>query len=90
MEIEFDPAKDAINRKKHGFSLALARDLDWEEAWVEVDTRYFYDEIRMNATLPLGDTLYRVSFTEQDEFHRVFSLRHANKKEVREYVQKHD
>ena len=90
MEIEFDPIKDALNLKKHGLSLALARDLEWDEARIEVDTRYPYDEIRMNATVPLGNILYRVSFTERGGMTRVFSLRHANKKEVRDYVQNHD
>jgi uncharacterized protein (DUF4415 family) len=73
MEIEFDPAKDAINLKKHGLSLALARDLAWDEAVVKADDRYHYDEIRMNVTIPMGNRLYRISFTEEDEIIRVFS-----------------
>jgi len=28
MRIEFDPAKDAANKAKHGLSLALAADLE--------------------------------------------------------------
>ncbi len=30
MKIEFDPAKDASNHEKHGVSLTLAAELDWE------------------------------------------------------------
>jgi uncharacterized DUF497 family protein len=37
MQIEFDPAKDASYQAKHGVSLALAEELDWEAALVWVD-----------------------------------------------------
>jgi uncharacterized DUF497 family protein len=30
MEIEFDPAKDTMNIKKHGVSLQIAAELVWE------------------------------------------------------------
>jgi uncharacterized DUF497 family protein len=33
MHIEFDPAKDLANQDKHGVSLAMAVELDWEAAW---------------------------------------------------------
>jgi uncharacterized DUF497 family protein len=39
MQIAFDPAKDASNLEKHGLSLALAADLDWEASLVWVDDR---------------------------------------------------
>jgi uncharacterized DUF497 family protein len=32
MDIEFDPVKDASNQAKHGVSLALAAELDWDAA----------------------------------------------------------
>ncbi len=34
MRIEFDPAKDTANQIKHGLSLAMASELDWEAALV--------------------------------------------------------
>jgi uncharacterized DUF497 family protein len=37
MRIEFDPAKDEANQAKHGVSLLIAVDLDWEAALVWVD-----------------------------------------------------
>ncbi|GHT83730.1 hypothetical protein AGMMS49960_01370 [Betaproteobacteria bacterium] len=88
MEIEIDPVKDAINRRKHeGLSLALAAELDWDRAFYVLDNRFHYDEIRQNAIVPLDDRLYHVSFTERgDEIHRIISLRHAVKKEVARYV----
>jgi uncharacterized DUF497 family protein len=88
MKIEFDPAKDKLNRRNHnGLSLALAAELDWDNAIFEADNRYHYDEIRLNAKVPLGDRLYFVTLTERGEALRVISLRLANDKEKREYVQ---
>ena len=39
MQIEFDPTKDASNQLKHGVSLALVDELDWEAALVWVDAQ---------------------------------------------------
>jgi len=52
MQIEFDPAKDMTNREKHGVSLVLASELDWEAALVWVDERLEYHEMRMIALAP--------------------------------------
>lgn len=52
MRIEFDPAKDTENLAKHGVSLALASELDWEAALVWVDDRFEYGELRMIALAP--------------------------------------
>lgn len=58
MHIEFDPAKDLANQGKHGFSLAMAAELDWEAALVWVDERIDYGETRMIALAPKTGTLY--------------------------------
>ncbi|MDR0996654.1 MAG: BrnT family toxin, partial [Zoogloeaceae bacterium] len=72
MDFDFDPAKDAINRKKHqGISLMLAADLDWDEAVTWPDDRFDYGEPRLNATVSLGDTLYRVVYVERGETLRI-------------------
>ena len=39
MEITYDPTKDATNVAKHGVSLALAIELEWESAVVWPDGR---------------------------------------------------
>jgi hypothetical protein len=36
VRIEFDPSKDKTNQRKHGVSLALAEELDWDAALVWV------------------------------------------------------
>ena len=87
MKIEFDPAKDKANFAKHGVSLALAGELDWEAALVWVDGRYEYDELRMIALAPKTEILYYVAFLELGEVRRVISLRRANRREVKHYLQ---
>ena len=87
MRIEFDPAKDAANLAKHGVSLALARELDWEAALVWVDDRFEYGELRIIALAPKTKILYYVAFVNRGEVRRIISLRRANRREVKRYVQ---
>lgn len=87
MQIEFDPAKDAANLAKHGVSLALARELDWEAALVWVDERFEYGELRIIALAPKTGILYYVAFVNRGEVRRIISLRRANRREVKRYVQ---
>jgi uncharacterized DUF497 family protein len=87
MKFEFDPAKDASNQLKHGVSLALAGELDWEAALVWVDDRFEYKELRMIALAPETEILYCVAFVDRGEVRRVISLRRANRREVKHYVE---
>lgn len=87
MLIEFDPAKDAINQSKHGLSLAMASELDWGAALVWVDHRFDYKETRMVALTPLTETLYCVAFVDRGKARRIISLRRANRREVKHYVE---
>lgn len=87
MQIEFDPAKDAANQKKHGVSLVMAVELDWEAALVWVDDRIEYNETRIIALAPKTEILYYVAFVDRGEMRRIISLRRANRREVKHYVQ---
>ena len=87
MRIEFDPTKDASNQEKHGLSLAKASALDWDAALVWVDDRYEYGELRMIALAPDTGILYYVAFVDRDDARRIISLRRANRREVKHYVQ---
>lgn len=89
MQFEFDPAKDRANQSKHGLSLVLAIELDWEAALVWVDGRFEYRETRMIALAPKTGILYYVAFVDRGEVRRIISLRRANRREVRRYVQNH-
>lgn len=87
MLIEFDPAKDAANLARHGVSLAMAAELDWDAALVWIDERFEYDEVRMIALAPKTETLYYVAFTVRGEQRRIISLRRATRREVKHYVE---
>ena len=87
MNIDFDPAKDKLNRARHGLSLGLARKLIWDEALVWVDTRFEYEELRMVGLVPKGNRLYYVAFVDRGETRRVISLRYAERREVKHYVE---
>jgi uncharacterized DUF497 family protein len=65
MQIEFDAAKEASNREKHGLSLARAAQLDWDAARVWVDERQVYGEMRMIALAPGSGILYDVAFIDR-------------------------
>ncbi len=87
MRIEFDPAKDSANQLKHGVSLALAEELEWDAALVWIDDRFENDEWRMIALAPKTGILYYVAFVDRGEVRRIISLRRANRREVKHYVQ---
>ena len=87
MKIEFDPVKDDLNKEKHGFSLAFAAGLDWDSALVWIDERFDYGELRMIALAPETETLFYVAFVDRGDVRRIISLRRANRREVRHYVE---
>jgi uncharacterized protein len=89
MKITFDLAKDSLNQKKHGHSLADAQLLDWEEALIWPDNRIDYGEPRMAAQAPTGDRIYYVAFVDRGLTRRVISLRKANTREVNRYATNH-
>ncbi len=87
MHIDFDPDKDKLNLIRHGLTLSFARMLIWDEAFVWIDKRYDYDEIRMVGIVPEGNRLYYVAFVDRGRTRRVISLRYAERKEVKYYVE---
>lgn len=86
MKIESDPVKDVANQAKHGVSLSMAGDLNWKAALVWIDERLEYGESRMIALAPQTEILYYVAFVDRGEVRRVISLRRANRREVKHYV----
>jgi uncharacterized protein len=87
VRFDFEPEKDKLNRARHGLSLALARQLAWDEALVWVDERFKYDELRMSGLVPRGERLYFVAFVDRSSVRRVISLRYAERREVKHYVE---
>lgn len=87
MRFTFDPDKNQLNLANHGVSLSFAEKLVWDEAYVWVDPRYSYEEIRMIGLVPEGNTLYYVAFVDRGEVRRTISLRLAERREVKKYVE---
>ena len=87
MEITFDPIKDKSNQAKHGVSLAEAVNLDWNSVMVKPDTRKDYAELREIGYGLIGNRLYCVVLTQRGETFHIISLRKANSREVKEYVE---
>ena len=71
----------------HGLSLSFAEELVWDEAYVWVDPRYSYDKLRMIGLAPEGNTLYCVAFVDRGDVRRVISLRLAERREMKKYVE---
>jgi uncharacterized protein len=87
VRIEFDPAKDNINRAKHGVSLLATASFDWDTALEREDDRFDYGEVRFVAIGQIESRLYVIVFAEgsDDDAVRVISLRLAEKQERNYY-----
>ena len=87
MQFVFDPNKDKLNAQNHGLSLALAETLEWDAALAWIDGRFKYDELRMIGLVPGGERLYYVAFVDREEERRIISLRYAERREIKHYVE---
>jgi len=87
VRITFDPAKEEINIAKHGVSLSLATEFEWDTAVVWPDTRKDYGESRMACLGYVGLRIYAMVFVDRANVRRVVSLRKANRREVERYAQ---
>jgi len=56
-------------------------------ALVWVDDRFEYSETRMIALAPNTEILYYVAFVDRGNMRRIISLRRANRREVKHYVE---
>lgn len=81
MHFTFDADKDARNIAKHGVSLAIAEQVEWDTALVWPDDRRAYGEPRQRALVLLGQRLYFVAFVDRADGRRVISVRKANNRE---------
>jgi len=85
MRIEFDPAKDEINRLKHGISLAAAERIDLDRAVRFEDRRFDYGETRFIAYAAIEGRLHCIWYTLRGDVVRVIGLRKANRRERERY-----
>jgi len=80
--IEFDPDKDAINRDKHGVSLARAAEMEVLVRFV--DPRF--QELRLRAYGYIDGLSYCLAYTLRNGRVRAISLRRAHAKEMIRHV----
>lgn len=85
MEIEFDPAKSALNAVRRGLPFDRVLDFDLETASIAIDDRKDYGETRYVALGYLDGRLHVLCFVATDRGLRVISLRKANAKEARRH-----
>lgn len=86
MENRFDPAKDAINRQKHGLSLAFGDRIFEDENHLILPTvRLEDEEERFKLVGLLGEKLFTGVFVWRDDLPRFISVRRSNKGEERIY-----
>lgn len=86
MDIAFDPAKDAINREKHGVSLAFGERV-WSDVGVIVapTIRVEDGEQRYRAIGEVDGRLWTAVHVYREETIRMISVRRSNDGERRLY-----
>lgn len=84
--IVFDAKKDAENLKKHGISLKMAADMEFEPPYPTVDDRVDYGEVRYRAIGRIDGVLHFLAFTYRDGVLRPISLRRANRTEAKRHA----
>lgn len=82
MEIEFDPANDAINVEKHGISLARAADLD---IMMFIDDSARFDEPRYRLYGMIDGKPHCLAAIDRGDKVRAISLRRVHAKEMRRH-----
>ena len=80
--------KEIFRTNSHVVIYAASGTGAWEAALVWVDGRFEYSETRMIALAPKTGILYYVAFVDRGEVRRIISLRRANRREVKHYVQR--
>ncbi len=86
MSPEWDEAERASNIAKHGVDFSAIEAFEWESALVRADTRLNYGEVRLAAIGLIGNRFHVLIYTVERRAVRVISLRSANRKEIRAYV----
>jgi len=85
MDIEFDAAKDEINRLKHGVSLVLGAEVMMNRIGQIDDDRRDYGEARFNAFGLVNGRLFICSYTMRGPTYRLISVRKASKQKQRRW-----
>jgi uncharacterized DUF497 family protein len=84
MSFEFDPAKSAANREKHGIDLEAAQAIWTDTRRLEIPAATRGEE-RRALVGRIGTRHWTVIFTRRDDRLRLISARRARKEEVALY-----
>ena len=87
MALEWFEPKNQCNIRERGIDFASAEAFEWPTAIVLEDTRHDYGEQRFRATGMLHGKLHVLVFALRHDNIRIISLRRANKREEKNYVQ---
>lgn len=86
MEFDWDPAKAAANKAKHGISFLDATEIfEDPNCLVEPSRVAGHDEERLLAIGRVGSRIVTVIFTDRGELRRLISARRARTDERRRY-----
>ena len=85
MDIEFDAAKDEINRLKHGVPLVLGAEVLMNRIGQIDDDRRDYGEARFNVFGLVNGRLFVCTYTMRGATYRLISVRKASKQEQRRW-----
>ena len=85
MDFEFDPAKSAANRRKHGIDFIGAQALWSDPDRFEISARSL-DEPRTQVIGRIGDVLWSAFITMRDDRVRLISVRRARDEEKAAYL----
>ncbi|MGV6840583.1 MAG: BrnT family toxin [Planktomarina sp.] len=85
MQIEWDDAKNATNKAKHGLDFQDALRIDWAFA-LDLETQIVDGEVRDLTVAPLDARLIAAVTTQRDGNRlRIISLRRAVNAEIKEW-----
>jgi uncharacterized protein len=87
VEIEFDPAKDADNLRRHGLSLAFGAVVLAHRIGEVEDERRDYGEVRAKAFGLVEGLLFACTYTVRGEVHRVLSVHRVREREAKRWLE---
>ena len=86
MDIEYDPAKDAINQAKHGLPLAFGAFVLRDVIADVPDPHDYSGEMRRVSFGLVSGRLFVCVYTLRGETRRIISARKANSREQRQWL----
>ncbi|NKN38339.1 BrnT family toxin [Agrobacterium sp. a22-2] len=84
MEFEFDPAKSAMKKEKHGIDFVRSQDLWYDDYGVDIDVDHLFEPRRIRVGL-IDGKLWAGVYTLRGEAVRIISVRRARIQERRRY-----